>query len=136
MKRRVLCILTAAGSIGIFGGFSTARESQSYCRHSELEEIMLEYARAIAAGTDSIAVNRRASLHLVQVPGSEVYAVTSDSVCELAARAHATRAAKDTVPVDLVRVGPTRYMLIGSEVSKYGVNYFIYDGSFAFLTSF
>jgi hypothetical protein len=91
-------------------------------------------AKDIATATDTAAANQRTELGIPFVHDSTVFAVTSDSVCLIAARAHATHVAKDTVPVDVVRVGPTRYFVFGTEVTIYRRRIFLYDQNFAYLT--
>ncbi len=108
----------------------------TYCRHSGWEEDMVVFMKEIAAGTDSVAVTRRGWWELPAVPARAVHAVTDEGVCRAAALAHAAHVGSDPAPVDLVRVGPSRYLLLGNEVRGGWVTYYIYDRRFRFLKSF
>ena len=108
------------------------------------DEVSTEHIRRIVswtAATDSLAQATRTAFHLPAVPADSVSLVTDSTTCASLAQAnrqlHPTSTAGLAVPVYVIRVGPTRFVVFDRMTMAGSWRIFdVYDATLAFVGGF
>lgn len=97
------------------------------------------YIVTLATSTDSVDQAVRTSNDIPAISDTtQIAFVTDSTVCATAAAAHAQAAQQSgaPLPVYVLRVGPTRYIVFNGQSAGEFFTYYVFDDRFSLLSSF